>query len=69
MAWCEQQDGVEYAVGMARNQRLEGLLAGTLAEAKQQFEATQQPARIFIEFEHARRGGKHTGLFGIQRGV
>jgi hypothetical protein len=52
MAWCEQQDRVEYVVGMARNQRVEGLLAGPLAEAKQQFEATQQPARIFIEFEH-----------------
>jgi hypothetical protein len=52
MAWCEQQDRVEYVVGMARNQRVEGLLAGPLAEAKQQFEATQQAARIFIEFEH-----------------
>jgi hypothetical protein len=52
MAWCEQQDRVEYVVGMARNQRVEGLLAGPLAEAKQQFEATQQPARIFIEFQH-----------------
>jgi Transposase DDE domain group 1 len=52
MAWCEQQERVEYVVGMARNQRVEGLLAGPLAEVKQQFEATQQPARIFIEFEH-----------------
>jgi hypothetical protein len=52
MAWCEQQDRVEYVVGMARNQRVEGLLAGPLADAKQQFEATQQAARIFIEFEH-----------------
>jgi hypothetical protein len=52
MAWCEQQDRVEYVVGMARNQRVEGLLAAPLAEAKEQFEATQQPARIFIEFQH-----------------
>ncbi len=52
MSWCEQQDRVEYVVGMARNQRVEGLIAGPLAEAKQQFEATQQPARIFVEFEH-----------------
>ena len=57
MAWCEQQDGVEFVVGMARNQRVEGLLAGPLAEAKQQFEATQQPARIFIEFEHETLNG------------
>jgi len=51
MTWCEQSR-VEYVVGMARNQRVEGLIAGPLAEAKQQFEATQQPARSFVEFEH-----------------
>jgi Transposase DDE domain group 1 len=51
MTWCEQSR-VEYVVGMARNQRVEGLIAGPLAEAKQQFEVTQQPARIFVEFEH-----------------
>jgi len=51
MTWCEQ-NRVEYVVGMARNQRVEGLIAGPLAEAKQQFEATQLPARIFVEFQH-----------------
>ena len=51
LTWCEQNK-VGYVVGMARNQRVEGLIAGPLAEAKQQFEATQQPARIFVEFEH-----------------
>jgi hypothetical protein len=51
LTWCEQ-NRVDYVVGVARNQRLEGLLAGPLAEAKQQFEATQQPARIFVEFAH-----------------
>ncbi len=51
LSWCEQNQ-VDYVVGMARNQRVEGLIAGPLAEAKQQFEATQQPARIFVEFEH-----------------
>ncbi len=51
LTWCEQNH-VDYVVGVARNQRLEGLLDGPLAEAKQQFEATQQTARIFVEFEH-----------------
>jgi Transposase DDE domain group 1 len=51
LTWCEGND-VDYVVGVARNQRLEGLIEGPLAEAKQQFEATQQPARIFVEFEH-----------------
>jgi hypothetical protein len=51
LTWCEQNQ-VDYVVGMARNQRVEGLIAGPLAEAKRQFEVTQQPARIFVEFEH-----------------
>ena len=51
LTWCEN-NGVHYVVGVARNQRLEKLIDGQLAEAKQQFEATQQPARVFVEFEH-----------------
>jgi hypothetical protein len=51
MTWCEK-NGVDFVVGMARNSRVEGLVDSSLAEAKQQFEATQQPARIFVEFEH-----------------
>ena len=51
LTWCEE-NRVDYVVGVARNQRLEKLIDGELAEAKQQFEATQKPARIFVEFEH-----------------
>jgi hypothetical protein len=51
MTWCEK-NRVDFVVGMARNSRVEGLIDGSLAEAKQQFEATQQPARIFVEFEY-----------------
>lgn len=51
LSWCEN-NRVHYVVGVARNQRLEKLVDGPLAEAKQLFEATQQPARIFVEFEH-----------------
>jgi Transposase DDE domain group 1 len=51
LKWCAN-NGVDYVVGVARNQRLEKLIDGELAEAKRQFEATQQPARIFVEFEH-----------------
>jgi hypothetical protein len=51
LIWCEE-NRVDYVVGVARNQRLEGLIEGPLAEAKQQFEASGQPARIFVEFEH-----------------
>jgi Transposase DDE domain group 1 len=51
LTWCEE-NRVDYVVGVARNQRLEGLIEGPLVEAEQQFEATRQPARIFVEFEH-----------------
>jgi hypothetical protein len=56
MTWCEQ-NRVGYVLGMARNQRLERRIAGSLSEAKQQFESTQQPARIFVEFEHETLSG------------
>lgn len=48
MAWCEN-DRVGYVLGMARNQRSEGLIAGALTQAQQQFEATQ--------FAHKTRSG------------
>ena len=51
LTWCEAS-GVHYVVGVARNQRLEKLIEGELAEAKQQMEATQKPTRIFVEFDH-----------------
>jgi hypothetical protein len=56
MTWCEQ-NRVGYVLGMARNRRLERRIAGALLEAKQQFESTQQPARIFVEFEHETLSG------------
>jgi Transposase DDE domain group 1 len=56
MAWCEQ-NRVDFVLGMARNQRLERLIAGSLGEARQQFESTQQPARVFVEFEHETLSG------------
>ncbi len=51
VTWCEN-NRVHYVVGVARNQRLEKLMDGPLADAQQQFEATQQPARIFVELAH-----------------
>ena len=51
MAWCEAHQ-VDYVLGMARNPRLEKIVAGALEQARQQWEQTQQPARVFLEFEH-----------------
>jgi len=51
MAWCEANQ-VEYVFGMARNSLLEKRVAEALEQARQQWEQTQQPARVFLEFEH-----------------
>jgi hypothetical protein len=56
MTWCEA-NRVDYVFGMARNQRLEGLIVVALAEAQQHWEATRQPARVFVEFEHETLSG------------
>ena len=51
MAWCEASQ-VDYVFGMARNPLLEKRVAEALEQARQQWEQTQQPARVFLEFEH-----------------
>ena len=59
MTWCEQNQ-VGYVLGLARNKRLEALIADALVEAQKQFEATLQPARIFVEFAHETLSGSWT---------
>ncbi len=51
MAWCEAHQ-VDYVFGMARNPLLERRISEALEQARQQWEHTQQPARLFQEFEH-----------------
>jgi hypothetical protein len=51
LSWCED-DGVDYTIGLAQNPRLVGAIAAELEQAKQQFEATKQPARIFTELRY-----------------
>lgn len=52
LRWCEAND-VGYIVGLARNPRLEALLAPALAEAGAQFQKTQAKARCFTELSYA----------------
>jgi len=51
MAWCEA-NGVDYILGLAKNKRLGRILGKELHEAKQQFEATDQSARVFKDFTY-----------------
>ncbi len=49
MAWCEA-NGVDYAFGLARNERLVGVIADNLAAAELASSAQGHPARRFADF-------------------
>ena len=51
MRWCEE-NGVDFILGLAQNKRLVKAIAEELGQAKQQFEATKQPARVFKELRY-----------------
>ncbi len=51
MTWCETND-VDYVLGLAKNDRLKAALAPELAQAKTQYEATEQVARVFRDFRY-----------------
>ena len=54
MAWCEANQ-VDYVLGLAKNSRLKRVLGKELHEAKQQFEATGQAARVYKDFYYQTR--------------
>lgn len=54
MTWCEE-NRVHYVFGLARNARLEAEIAGELAEAKEQAEASGKAGRVFKEFQYTTR--------------
>jgi hypothetical protein len=54
MRWCEANH-VDYVLGLAKNARLSRILGKELHEAKLQFEATGQPARVFKDFTYQTR--------------
>ena len=54
MAWCEANN-VDFVLGLAKNKRLTQEIESELAQAMCQFDATQQPARIFKDFRYRTR--------------
>jgi len=54
MSWCEAQ-GVEYVLGLAKNERLQQEIAAEAALAAEQFAATQKAARGFRDFRYQTR--------------
>ncbi len=51
MAWCER-NGVHFVIGLAKNARLQAMVADALAEAEQQCEQTGLPARRYREQQY-----------------
>jgi hypothetical protein len=51
LRWCEE-NGVDYVIGLAQNPRLVAAIAAELAQVRERFEATEQPARTFAELRY-----------------
>ena len=61
MSWCENH-GVDFVLGLARNQRLRKIIGAEMHEATEQWSQTGKPARVFSEFDYqtkktAKKGG------------
>ena len=54
MAWCEAE-GVDYLLGLAKNERLKAHIETELQQAKQQYQETGRAARIFKQFYYKTR--------------
>jgi hypothetical protein len=51
MFWCEQ-NGVDYVLGLAKNERLKKEITEELQQAKKLYEQTGQSARVYKDFEY-----------------
>jgi hypothetical protein len=51
MRWCEANQ-VDFLFGLAKNKRLLRIVGQELQQAKEQYEQTRQPARVFKDFEY-----------------
>ena len=54
MSCCEEK-GVDYVLGLVRNERLREMIAEQMAAAAERQQRTGKPARVFTEFEYQTR--------------
>ena len=54
MDWCESHD-VDYLFGIAKNSRLKAAIAAEMAQARAQYEASGEAARVFKDFRYRTR--------------
>lgn len=57
MYWCEEQKGVEYVLGFARNSKLREMIDPQMTEAERQCQETKKAARVFTEFLYKTMNG------------
>jgi hypothetical protein len=60
MSWCEAH-GVDYMLGLARNQRLRRIIGRQMWEASEEWKRSGQRARVFTEFSYQARKTKRGG--------
>jgi hypothetical protein len=60
MSWCEA-NGVDYVLGLARNQRLQRIIGRPMWAASEEWKRTGQRARVFTEFSYQARKSKKGG--------
>lgn len=59
MHWCERND-VKYILGMAKNSKLLAEISSLIAEAKTQYERSEEKQRLFSSFDYAAGTWKRT---------
>jgi hypothetical protein len=51
MTWCEA-NGIDYVLGLAKNERLKAMIAEELQQAEEQYERTKEASRVFKDFRY-----------------
>jgi len=60
MSWCED-NGVDFGLGLARNQRLRKIIGAEMHAATEQWKQTGKPSRVFSEFSYQTKKTKKGG--------
>ena len=55
MSYCEGEGQIEYVLGLAKNSRLIKEIGAEMGQAQQNYESTQQPARVFKDVRYRTR--------------
>ncbi len=68
MSYCEQNEKMEYVLGLAKNERLNKEIEAEMAQAQQIQKHTQKAARVFKDFRYRRaKAGRVSGGWWARR--